>query len=352
MWQLDNRTPFPADRAWVRDRDGAEVWLVAVKATFDIRADGSVQIAKEQPPVLRLAEHHGDPATSSIRYDADLVLTKKTTDVLVVGHACAPQGQSVTQVDVGLQIGSIAKTARVFGDRTWRGSSPSDPRAFVKLPLVYERAYGGVDPSGSAMATAREWRNPVGAGFCVSGESASARPLPNIERTDQPIRSWRDRPEPVGFGAIPVHWPTRAAHAGTYGDHWMRTRQPLLAEDMDDRFYQSAPADQQSAEFLRGGEAATLHGMNPAGRISCALPKLYFAFETKFNDGRREVHRNRQLHTVLFEPDHPRVSLVWHSALSCHFDVHKLEYTTITLKADVSHGPAPRRADAEAVVRG
>ena len=41
MWQIDNRTPFAAERGWVRDRDGAEVWLVAVKCTFDILPDGT-----------------------------------------------------------------------------------------------------------------------------------------------------------------------------------------------------------------------------------------------------------------------------------------------------------------------
>jgi hypothetical protein len=32
------------------------------------------------------------------------------------------------------------------------------------------------------------------------------------------------------------------------------------------------------------------------------------------------------------------VSLVWHSALPCHFKVQKLERTVITLKTDLSTG--------------
>ena len=59
MWQLDNRTPFAAERGWVRDRDGTEIWLVAVKATFDVLPDGTTQVSKEQPPVLRLPERCG-----------------------------------------------------------------------------------------------------------------------------------------------------------------------------------------------------------------------------------------------------------------------------------------------------
>ncbi len=38
---LNNKTPFAAERSWVRDRNGAEVWLVAVKGTFNILPDGT-----------------------------------------------------------------------------------------------------------------------------------------------------------------------------------------------------------------------------------------------------------------------------------------------------------------------
>ena len=41
-----------------------------------------------------------------------------------------------------------------------------------------------------------------------------------------------------------------------------------------------------------------------------------------------------------------RVSLVWHSALPCHFKVQKLERTVVTLKADLSRGQ-PARAEPE-----
>lgn len=45
----------------------------------------------------------------------------------------------------------------------------------------------------------------------------------------------------------------------------------------------------------------------------------------------------------ILEPDlqsGPRVSLVWHSALPCHFKVQKLDRTIVTLKADRSLGEA------------
>lgn len=338
MWQVDNRTPFAAERGWVRDRGGEEIWLVAVKATFDIRLDLSTDVAKEQPPVLRVAEHHGEPGKSSVKYEADLVLTKKATDVIVVGHACAPEGMAVTHTDVGFKIGPIQKVLRVFGDRTWGSFGASAPQPFEKMPLVYERSFGGTDARSSTPEKDWEWRNPVGTGFATSGSNAAGLKLPNVEDPTNLIGSWRDRPPPAGFGAIECHWQPRAGYAGTYDDHWMKTRQPLLAEDLDDRYFQCAPADQQAPEFLRGGETVILYNLHPGGRIQFTLPKLYFGFETRFYDGSRELHKNRRLHTVILEPDFPRVSLVWHSALPCHFKVQKLERTVVTLKTDISTG--------------
>lgn len=349
MWQVDNRTPFAAERGWVRDRDGAEVWLVAVKASFDILPDGSTAVAKEQPPVLRLPEHHGEPGQSSIVYDADLVLTKKTTDIVVVGRAHAPGGRAVSQLDCGFQVGPVRKLLRVFGDRSWGALGPTRPEPFVTMPLVWERAYGGVDRKSDAPEKDWDWRNPVGTGFAVSSRNAQGLALPNIEDPKQLIGAWNDRPAPAGFGVVASHWQPRVGFAGTYGEKWMKTRAPLLAEDMDERWYQSAPADQQAPAFLRGGEPVVLHNLSPQGRLQFVLPKVYLGFETRFYDGTRQLHDRRVLHTVILEPDHAsgaRVSLVWHSALPCHFKVQKLERTVVTLKADLSRGQ-PVRAEPE-----
>jgi hypothetical protein len=338
VWQVDNRTPFAAERAWVRDRNGAEIWVVAVKATFDIMPDGGLEVAKEQPPVMQVPEHQGEAGKSSVKYDTDLVLTKKTTDVILVGHAYAPEGRAVTHTDVGFKVGSIQKVLRVFGDRTWGGTGATPPAPFETMPLVYERAFGGVDARSDNPNKDWEWRNPVGTGFAVSGRNATGLRLPNIEDPKNLISSWADRPPPAGFGAIASHWQPRVRFAGTYDEHWMKNRKPLLAEDLDDRYFQCAPADQQATEFLRGNEPVVLHRLTRCGRLTFSLPKVYLGFETHFYDGHREVHKNRKLHSVILEPDCPRVSLVWHSALPCHFKVQKLDHTVITLKAALNIG--------------
>ena len=336
MWQVDNRTPFAAERGWVRDRNGAEIWLVAVKCTWNIGPDGTTEIAEDQPPVLRLPEHHGDPGSSSIKYDGDLVLTKTATDILVAGQAHAPGGRPVSQLDVGFRVGPVQKLLRVFGDRVWYSTGPSSPEPFLKIPLVYERAFGGADQKSAHPDRDWEWRNPVGTGFAVSRDNLVGRPVPNVEYPDEPIKEWNDRPRPAGFGAIAGHWHTRLALAGTYDDRWLKERQPLVPADFDDRFFQCAPQDQQAPGFLHGGEPVVLYRLTPGGELRFHLPKVFLGFETRFYDGTRQIHRERKLHTVILEPDVPRVSLVWHTALPCHWKVQKLERTIVTLRTPLN----------------
>jgi hypothetical protein len=334
MWQVDNRTPFAVERGWVRDRDGAEIWLVAAKCTFDIKPDGSTEVAAAQPPVLRAPEYYGEPGRSSLKYEADLVLTKRTTDVIVVGQAYAPGGRPVTELEVGFRVGPIQKLLRVFGDRRWSTFGCSSPEPFVTMPIVYERAFGGVDQRSDHPERDWEWRNPLGTGFAITRDNATGVALPNIEYPNELVSSWKDRPRPAGFGALGCHWQPRAGFAGTYDEQWLRDRQPLLPVDFDDRFFQYAPPDQQPSAFLRGGEPVVIVGLTAAGDLRFLLPRVELRFVTRFYDGTRQVHGDPALHSVILEPDYPRVSVVWHSALPCHFKVQKLEDTIISFSAD------------------
>ena len=330
MWQVENRTPFAAERGWVRDRRGAEVWLVAVKCTFDILPDGSTQVSGEQPPPVLVPEHHGEPGRSSLKFESDLVRTKVATDIVVVGHAVAPEGRPVTRMDVGFRVGPVQKVLRVTGDRRWGLTGPGAPESFLTMPLLYERAFGGVDPKSERPDRDFYWPNPVGTGFAVSSDNLADTPLPNIEYPDQMLSGRGGRPRPAGFGPVACHWQPRVAFAGTYDDAWMKERQPLVPDDFDDRFFQCVPQDQQASGFLRGGEDVVVRGMTPSGDLRLRLPRVLLGFDTRFYDGSREHHEELHLHTVILDMDTPRVSLVWHSALPCHFKVQKLERTIVT----------------------
>ncbi|HEY0137291.1 MAG TPA: DUF2169 domain-containing protein, partial [Nannocystis sp.] len=64
MWNLVNLTPFAADRCFARDPTGLEYFVVALKATFDLRPDGSLQVTGAQQPIAYAPVYRGEPARS------------------------------------------------------------------------------------------------------------------------------------------------------------------------------------------------------------------------------------------------------------------------------------------------
>lgn len=336
MWSIANITDFPAAGSWVQDKAANKIWLVCVRASFDIRPDGSVAPSADQsPPLLQGQPFDGDFANSLV-YESDFFGPKPCTDVLVNGSAWAPSGRPATEVDVGLAVGPIRKRLRVFGDRWWSvnlAGAPAiaAPEPFLRQPIRYEHAFGGWDRSSADPADHRlEARNPVGQGLVLNPARALGRKLPNIEDPADPITAWHHRPAPAGLNAIACHWSPRRELAGTYDAAWLRQRFPLWAEDLDPRYYCCAPADQQVAGYLKGGEPVQLVNLSPHGPIQFRLPRLVFGFSTRM---RREVlHHRGVLATVILEPDFPRVIMIWQSALLCNHRIDDLDQTTVRLK--------------------
>lgn len=339
MWLLSNNTPFAAERTWVRDQNGAEVWIVAVKGSFVIRPDSQQVLDSEQKEISRVPEFTGDPGCSSLICESDLVHTKSRMDVLLYGHAYCRGGRPATKVDIRLKVANVDKTLRVFGDRKIKrsafGVSLTRPKPFTQMPILYERAFGGTDLRDENPKRHRwEPRNPVGVGFGVRKKHIVGTPAPNIEVPGSPYRDWR-KGEPAGFGAIARHWLPRVAYAGTYDDVWEKTKNPLLPSDFDERFYQCAPEDQQVDGFLNGGEVVELYNMTPEGYLSFPLPKVTLGMTTRFYDGTPIAH-NADLHTLIVRPDQRSFQLVWHSKLPCHHKEDKLQETDIILKRRVA----------------
>lgn len=315
------------------DLDGGDLWVVAVKATFDVR-DGVCHLADKQEPVHLADVHAGEPGQSSILYEAELAFGKLGTDVTLNGHAYAPSGDPTRQVDASLTVGPVSKTVRVTGDRYWDSFvgiiEPSRPERFERMPLAYERAFGGQDLSDPKRPDA-EPRNPIGRGFARTAETIQGTHLPNIEDPRDLVRSWKDRPAPAGFGVVARHWLPRRDYGGTYDAAWQRERLPLYPNDLDPRFFQSAPADLVATPHLRGGETVECVNLTPDGYLVFVLPKVYLGFRTRI--GREWVHHSATLGHVIVEPDVPRVMMVWQTALPCHRQTLHLETTRITEKS-------------------
>jgi len=326
MWAVDNRTPYAAHRIWGRDKDGVHEWIVVVKGTFNIKRDGNLVLAEKQVEPLVVAEHHGEDGTSSLRYEADLVGPKPTTDILVNGTAYAPNGKPATEFLISLRVADVRKQIRVLGNRTWKGGAlggPSAMEAVTRVPIVYERAYGGFDTSDPDPRKQRlDSRNPVGCGLVTQAGS----PVPNFEYPSGRL----DKAGPAGFGPIASYWSPRRELQGTYDDAWKKSRFPLPPTDWDPRSVLCAPPDQRPAHPLRGGEPVELENLTSDGKLAFVLPKKHFHFRTVFTK-RTEQHSSR-LATVIIEPDHPRVILVWQSVLAVRNDVDYLDETVVTEK--------------------
>lgn len=313
MLVVDNRTNFAADRNWVRDQTGAHHWIVAVKATFDLGADGRVTVADEQPAPLLAPEHHGEPGTSSLHLDADLGLPKPGVDVIVHGLAHAPHGRPVTELPVTLRLPGVEKTLLVVGDSTLRGDlgrSRTAPQPFTSMPIVYERAFGGFDPDEPDLAKRRfDTRNPVGTGYTPTAKLAVGRRAPNILYPGKDMAG----AGPAGFGPIESFWSPRREFGGTYDARWMAEQHPFLPDDWDPRHTLCAPVDQRTPRPLRGGESLALSNMTPDGSLQFTLPKLYFTFTTFF--GRRSEEHRARLASVLVFADRRQLAMVWQTSL-------------------------------------
>ena len=341
MFEIINRTPFVVALLPGLGSDDVANVTVLAKGTFAIPArPGPLAPAELQMPVRWGDEHHGpEPGTSSVRYESDVCPAKPGTDVVLLGHACAPGARRQSVVEVSLDLGSVRKVVRVSGERRWvqaagAWSISSPPVPFDRLPLIYERAFGGEDRSDSDPARhAGDDRNPVGAGFATSDRKSRLEglALPNLEDPRNPIKEWSDRPPVAGFGFVARGWVPRRPLAGTYDKDWLKLRSPLLPADFDQRFFNGAPADQVVAPHLRGGESVRVSGASADGSLTFDLPRLRPDFEVHWADGARAEPAMPVLDTVLLEPDERRVVLSWRSTLRCGRRLRRLRRVVVRM---------------------
>lgn len=335
--QLDNATPFAASPCAVADLDGADLLVVIVKATYALDGQGGMALADEQRPVELADVFSGEPGASSLAYASDLAVRKTATDVVLIGHAY-PVRPGDREGEVGVQVGAVRASARVFGDREWQSAlgatRMSRPAPIDRIPLAYERAAGGTDTSPTdARDHGFEARNPVGVGFRArrSRTDVDAARLPNFEDPSALIRTPADAPPPAAVGFVAPGWAPRAAFGGTYDDAWSASRSPLLPRDFDARFFNTAPPALTAAGFLRGDEHGAALGISPHGLLRFTLPRAMPAVRVAGRTaGRAPVPVN--LDRVLIDGDggsRGEVVLVWSGSLRAVRGFHDVEAVDI-----------------------
>jgi hypothetical protein len=234
-----------------------------------------------------------------------------------------------------MRVGAAVKAFDVVGDRTWQVELglvvASPPLPFVRMPVSYDRAFGGVDRTAEDPQRHVVYpENPVGRGFCVHdiGAVLAGRALPNTQEIGVEVTTPRGKYRPMALGALGRGWRQRIRWAGTYDADWLAGRFPFLPDDFDPRFHQCAPEDQQ-IPYPRGGEEVVLTHLDPRGTIAFHLPGE-LALPVVFVDRDGNVAElPAVVDTVLLEPDAGRFLLCWRAALPLRRNVREVREVTV-----------------------
>lgn len=245
-------------------RAGSYALSVVCKATYAL-APGESTLAQEQEEINEADDHWNDDPNRSVRAPSDMMPMKARAEVMVVGHAFAPGGQSVRSLATRLIVGEVDKAIDVYCDRyfTLEGGTQEGQR-FTRMPLRYERAAGGPGT----------W-NPVGMRSDVR-DAYGRRALPNLQPAGTHVATPEDFVEPVGFGPIAANWPFRLDKAGRYAQAFLQGtwRGRPLPDGFDVGFFSQAPWDQQLS-LLRENERIVLEHMHPEhARLVTSLPGI------------------------------------------------------------------------------
>jgi len=286
---LVNSTSLPAKVATSRlfpatDRIGT---LVA-KATFRIEPGGP-QLERQDPYPIWTDDQ---PTALGLLPRDDVPRRDPVFEVILLGVAHAPPGAQVPDRNVALAVGEERRELLVVGDRVWeeRGGAlrPSAPLRFSRMPLTWERAFGGsceVEVDDGAFLTVSDPRNAGGCGFDpgpAARDLAKAlrspdgyplfhqtRRLPNVEDPAAPVRAWDDAPAPVCWATVP---PQSAIQAERSVAH-IEEAGAAPVEMLESAYHRAPPA--WVIGVPPSGAQVALHGLSPEGEIvSFALPAL------------------------------------------------------------------------------
>lgn len=306
------------------DKEGREHLLVVFKATYRIPSDGKAPRPLLPPQPLAMRDlFTGEPGLSAPLYENDFAAHKPRCDVVFNAHAHAPGGKPITELDVAVRVGSMSKAVHVVGDRVWEKDllvlRAGLPKPFMSMPLHSGRAFGGSLPlnEGAVVRYDTFAENPFGRGYSSRTGHAVLHGLhlPNLERKGRPVTRPDIPMSPVYLSPTPRNALSRLRYAGTYDRRWREQVCPFPPEDFDDRFFQSAPEDQQ-IPFPQGGEEVTLINlMADRPEASFRLPRLdtlpVRVLRRDYTEAAPEPHAD----TLYFEPDEGRFSVVWRTTL-------------------------------------
>jgi hypothetical protein len=327
-------------------------------------------LAPEQVPLVE--EPLYDEKRAVLIHDADVLLNRRKTDVVVQGHVYPTGGR--TPFDFGVQVGSLLRMARAFGPRrvaphpaTGRPRF-SAPGSIEKIPLTWESAYGGVDlvmraevgdPFEAPIKEAGGEpdprfglyaypRNPVGRGYVIEPSKAAfeACELPLLEdpesfiTPDNLVRGdfvrWPEGPAVAGFGWLSYAFFPRSAllgvkplvydgenippsgfrevKRGDMHDAAVRSERPMT-ERLGIAVAQASAIGMRT-NAVAPGDVVALHGLHPRElRWTFRVPSEKPSMHIRFSGEKPITLPPPLIRTVLIEPDEDRLTLIWTAEL-------------------------------------
>jgi hypothetical protein len=272
------------------------------KATFELHPNECALAPEQEDPSDTDTFWNDDPRRSVV-VPSDRAPYKPRADVVLVGHAYAPNREPARAIMTRLLVGEIDKSIEVWCDRGFRTHAGQllEGQRQSKMLLTWERAAGGP-----------ETNNPVGMRFDATPDRFGVVAIPNLQPPGAHFGQWGDTFAPVGYGPVAPHWPARTQKlyrsAGSFAAQGWEQRP--LPDSFDYGYFNVAPPDQQVTE-LRPNERIVLENLHPQHeRIVTNLPGVRpRAVADRATGEREEIALKAD--TLWFDTDRGICTVVW-----------------------------------------
>jgi hypothetical protein len=293
--QFNNTSPFPGI-AWEYVTSNNEYFITTVarvKLVFHSalhNGEWKLRLDSDQGELFDSDVYYGDIGISSIRYESDYVSHKEHTDVIINAFAHAPRMNAKktwkTSVEIYSQNHNLLKkySLMVQGEKKYRRVGPLwltfGRKRASKVPIRYEKAYGGTIKNKNYNLLKVDQHNPIGCGMKKIGDSKKVAYAPQVSYVATKHKA------PAGFGFINRAWKSRLAQE--------------TVENFDSSHNQAAHPELIMKGYLYGNTNFRLENLSVLNTIqSFSIPE--YSFYSRILSTTDDLYREMKMDTVIID---------------------------------------------------